>query len=648
MVNTNKILTVSYGTFSCTLEGFDESFDMMKSIAEYFRDLAADDRFFGAEPPTPDAEMLARIAEHQAARRVEARQESGSIVLRPSVAAAAPEPPASTVAAPAAVPAPSVPASGVQVEPQPEQPAMVSQPLPATDTEPAAKAPVQDAPAITTPQPTPAQVEQATVEVHTDIAEAVQQTPAPASVATPTTRLDEESVAEKLSRIRAVVSRNTAEKSNSTAFIEDEHAEEFEAEAETEADASFMIDSVLRQTKQEVSEAPTEPEINDEGSDEQPVDANDPVIDDPQLAEDIAEASEAGFEEDIQEDIAGEAAPQPQPRARIIRMKREQADDTETASQSAPEATAKPQADGLSAEDEEDLMRELAEVEEELNLTRLADAEGAQDDLDDDLSDPEEQGSIFAEAPEDAVFQDADDADPAPAVAREGNTDVGRLMDKAQQEMERPDGAHRRSAIAHLRAAVQATRAETEAGGGLGRGDDSLDAYRDDLKSVVRPRRPVAGDATPDTARRPVKKPAPLKLVAEQRIDTPEPTESRVVRPRRVSLDDDTPQQIGVDQSQSEIETFAEFAAQAGVKELSEVMEAAAAYMSYVEGRQKFSRPQLMNKARQLEEWQFSREDGLRSFGQLLRDGKIEKLKGGRFTVSDELIGYKPDARAAG
>lgn len=54
-----------------------------------------------------------------------------------------------------------------------------------------------------------------------------------------------------------------------------------------------------------------------------------------------------------------------------------------------------------------------------------------------------------------------------------------------------------------------------------------------------------------------------------------------------------------------------------------------------------------MTRVRQADCGEFSREDGLRSFGQLLRSGKIEKIKGGRFAASDA-IGFKPDERAAG
>ena len=198
------------------------------------------------------------------------------------------------------------------------------------------------------------------------------------------------------------------------------------------------------------------------------------------------------------------------------------------------------------------------------------------------------------------------------------------------------EGKQSRDAFLHLRAAVAVKKAD--AGLAEPTTEEEEVAYRSDLATAVKPRRPAAGAGRSERPT-PTERPAPLKLVAEQRVDTAEMDTRGTVRPRRVALQE-AAVNIGTD-------SFVEFAEDMGAHELPDLLEAAAAYMSFVEGREQFSRPQLMNKVRSVEKENFSREDGLRSFGKLLRAGKIEKIKGGRFAVTND-IGYRPDARAAG
>jgi hypothetical protein len=45
------------------LEGFDDPFTTLQMVAEFFRNLTAEDRCFGETPQTPDATTLKNIAQ---------------------------------------------------------------------------------------------------------------------------------------------------------------------------------------------------------------------------------------------------------------------------------------------------------------------------------------------------------------------------------------------------------------------------------------------------------------------------------------------------------------------------------------------------------------------------------------------------------
>lgn len=809
MVNTSKILTVSYGTFSCTLEGFDDSFETMKAIAEYFRDLAADDRYFGAEPPVPDAEMLARIAEREISRRVEAREEKGNIVLR---AAQQGEMPA--LNAPMVAPVATQPPTPTPTQPTPSQPAPQAETPPVAADMAAHTATADDAGAVDdTAQPEPMTDAPAQQE-----AEDVLPDDMPVRSARRMTDGDESTIAAKLQRIRAVVSRNTAVSSE---YSEDEHADiynhhdtaaldavltEDEAEdaptlapapaqtaaelpddddgpltetpAETAVDTQAVAepavadDDALAQdeaqieedapveetvTQSELSDTPTmvvsgqetpdaeqpdtsaqqddwqfdapislEDEVEDGAHEGETEDAS--VLDNDITAQDAADTTdiEATAQEDVLQDTE-QAAPETWPQndgsddddvAAILDRLAGLSDTPEPA---APAAAYTAQDYGDTGVDMDSLLADMSAPSDEMDTALTtqapeeppqdvtvappetaqplrarvvkmkradfeaaiaeghleeADDEGAFDDdwsaVDDSALSPEEEAELQAElaeveaeleqdeaAPEDdgeeidSIFAEGLDDTPYPGDRRRAldqldeaasERDMTRLMAKTISEMDEPESTSRRNAIAHLRAAVAATRAD-KAAGVTERPDTISDAFRDDLASVVRPRRPRAeGTSTARPAEQ--SRPAPLKLVAEQRIDAPA-TPAAPVRPRRVSMTDIQQEARPIPATTEAGSTFADYVEEKGAHDLPEILEAAASFLSFVEGRDQFSRPQLMTRARSVVGDDFSREDGLRSFGQLLRQGKIQKLKGGRFTVSEQ-IGFQPSERRAG
>ena len=679
MTGASKILTVSYGTFSCTLEGFDDPFNTMKAIAEYFRDLAADDRYFGAEPPTPDAAMLHRIAERAGNRRVEARIEDHSVILRTGAAMQAESAPAPTVsraAPPQPAPQPQhapLPAAGLLAEEsvaaklQRIRAAVARNAKPAEDatlvdeddTAPtllpllalSAEAEDNDADEITGPQQAdwdPAD-DAAVPRVLADTAE-------PALQAAETGKDRDDPVA-------AVPEIRLSDMPDPVAAVPEAGPLGEGAPADDvpdSADDVLMLSSVLSAGQlDELPEALPELTVDDlpesaeaedsallasvvyagpegqetfdgddfDGDEEEVAAEADPIL--IPVRDDSAPANDA--DPDPAEDWDAASFPTAEKDAYAVFAEMSQTAETDDAWPVDPELPepADTAAEPASASDK------LLRARQRVLVVRAPgsvvvtgrEADTARAALPEDESEGEADAIQKAEGR--AILEDnAKDAE-----------DVTRLLRQTNTEMDEPENRRRLSTMAHLKAAVAATVADLRSAGGGNRTGEAtrLDRYRADLARVVRPRRPDGST--------PAERPAPLVLVSEQRIDNPaaDGTGNRIV-PRRISTSslaiDDSP-----DDSDAPIETdnifaasrnFVEFAEHLGASDMPDLLEAAAAYTACIEGRPHFSRPHLMRHvAAATETSDVNREDSMRSFGTLLRQGKIAKVKRGQFAITD-------------
>jgi len=98
MAGSGKILTITYGTFTCMLEGFDDPLKTMTSIFDYLRYLDAIGH--GVASDAVDRDILIGIAAGGTALQVYADDHAGGIRLRP-----VPPHAASTVPTPYTAPA---------------------------------------------------------------------------------------------------------------------------------------------------------------------------------------------------------------------------------------------------------------------------------------------------------------------------------------------------------------------------------------------------------------------------------------------------------------------------------------------------------------------------------------------------------------
>lgn len=597
MDDSPKILAVSYGNFSCRLEGFDDSVETMKAVVSYFHELAGHERFMDMDPQAPDMGTLARLTEEQVGAPVEATGEGNSVSLRMAEehSDAAEEDDLDLTA-----------------EDFAEE---FDAPLADDADEEDVIAEEEIAETLVDEHDTIVLKSDDSLSDADDLEEDAPEAEAPE---------ESDSVAARLQRIRAVVD-------NGASAASAEVAEDDDPEEDTPAPAPAAGVNPLAQRLADLAKRNAERAAEEAGvtldfeEDEDDVSAEELAELDAEFADEddevFAEAAEevAEYDETQDEDIDD----------RVLQLAPEDR---------AEEAPSDEDADGplvLTASEEVpsrggdygdfDLKEEVAE---------------AQREIEEILEEKEERSK------HDDVLDNVDRS-------------MTRIMSQTDERLNEPEGRRHRDAFAQLKAAVAATEAARQLGDPGGQTRDKNEVFREDLGALdaedaeahsddaAMPDAPAAdlGDTdiadtaeTPDIAEEDAA-PAPLKLVSSQIVEPASTTlDAASARLRQIAAQKDG--------GAAAKGGFAEFAAQQGATELGDLLEAAAAYIAFVEGDEDFSRPQVMKKVQAASPNEFTREDGLRSFGRLLRQSRIIKLNNGRFQVADDTR-FRPGDQAA-
>ena len=694
MTSESKILTVSYGTFSCTLEGFENPFDTMKAIAEYFRDLAAQDRHFGAEPPPPDAAMLHRLAEREVARLAAA----GRGAEAPKAEALGDEVVAESPVSPR-----------IQFNPAGRRPArnMAEPEAPAAEDTAASEPSLQDI----IPDGVAAKLARIRRSVHPSAAEAagtasafLADAPAEDLVAEPL--LDAAPLADAAPAALSDIDLPASEPVESATDVLDaepveDNAPDFAARLnEVIADDPLptLVDEAPHAEARDVLEdAPWNVSIQDAAFedvavadiDDEPVEArldddaalmSDTAIED--LA-DLAALDGEGFDEAALAAALDDSLPEDAP----VEMTLAEAETVDPL----PEAI--------------EAIETAAEIEAPVEVAEAVEAteEIAEDDVQPTAGLRRNSSRVVRLRPNETAAP----RDPAATrvLSRQEETDeVARLMQQAEEVMAEDENRRRQEALSRLKAAIVSTEADrADIDYEAPRADVNLDPYRDDLAEAIQPDEPVAPPPPPEVKPRrksmPVRSPdqprpgtirpgmispAPLVLVSEQRVDRVAPAAASLapaepgigpahqgdqpmpgMRTGRLSgaigagaavavqsapargivlekpsygpaTDADDDEDLAEDVREIDESGLAAFAETVGARSMVEMLEAAAAFATCVEKREQFTRPQLMRRMMASAGGKpVSREDGLRSFGTLLRTGRIEKVTRGHYALAD-------------